>query len=98
MELVKKLNNPMVLDPETKQVSRLTEKQFKTANNNVFDLDWNELEPVMNAGQYARATVEKAAVNTDPLGITDVFAAEWQEKAKAMFSEFKEARRTGVLK
>jgi len=93
MELVKKINNPIVIDPETKIVSKLDERQFKIAQYNVFNLDFNNLEGVLDAGQWSRA-VERAAVNTDPLSITDAFTPEYQEKAKAMFSEIKTARKT----
>ena len=92
-ELVKKINNPIVIDPETKVVSKLNESQFKTAQRDVFSLDWNNIEHVLDAGQWSRA-VEKAAVTTDPLSITDAFAPEYQEKAKSMFSEIKTARKT----
>ena len=50
-ELVKKINNPIVIDPETKWVSKLNESQFKQAQDDVFQLDWNNLENVLNAGQ-----------------------------------------------
>ena len=96
-EIFKKINNPIVLDPETKMVSKLNESQFKIAQSNVFDLDWHELEPVLNAGQWARGSLS-ASTNNDELSITDAFAPEYQEKAKQMFSDIKEARRTGSLK
>jgi len=96
-EIFKKINNPIVLDPETKMVSKLNESQFKIAQSNVFDLDWHELEPVLNAGQWARGSLS-ASTKNDELSITDAFAPEYQEKAKEMFAGFKEARRTGSLK
>jgi hypothetical protein len=92
-ELVKKVNNPIVLDPETKIVSKLTESQFKIAQENVFDLDFKNLEGVLDAGQWARGSLS-ASTSNDDLSITDAFYPEYQETAKKMFSEIKTAKKT----
>ena len=73
----------------------MTESQFKTAQSDVFQLNWNNLDNVLDAGAWARFNSgSKSASISDDLKISDAFIGEHQAKAQEMFSEIKQARKT----
>ena len=90
--LTKKMINPVVYD----HYSGIVYKDNPNVKN-VFDLDFRDLEPVLDARAWnslQKNESKTAAIGTDPLKISDVFLGKYADTANQMFTEIKEARRT----
>ncbi len=88
----KQMNNPIVID----HYSGIVYKDNPRIAN-VFDLDFKDLEPVMDARAWNSLKKDQsktAAIGSDPLKIADVFLGQYSDKATQYFSEIKEARKT----
>ena len=87
-DLVRKIENPVVINPKNGLVYK---DDIKT---DVWELDWKNMEPILDGKTWAKS--KSASVN-DPLKITDAFVGDSAEKAKSMFIDIAEARKTRSL-
>ena len=87
MGRTREVNNEIVINPVTKIVYKDDPK------TDVFELDWKNLEPVLDAYAWSQGS-KSAAINNDEYSISDAFIGEYQEKAKQMFMDIKDARKT----
>ncbi len=86
------MENPIVTDP----VAGLILKD-KPLIKNVFDLDFKEQEPILDARAWnslQKNESKTAAIGSDPLKIADVFLGKYADTANQMFTDIKEAKRT----
>ena len=90
--LTKKMINPVVYD----HYSGIVYKDNPYVSN-VFDLDFKDLEPVLDARAWnslQKTQSKTAAVGSDPLKIADVFLGKHADTASQMFTDIKEVRKT----
>ena len=87
-DLVRKIENPVVINPKNGLVYK------DDPRTDVWELDWRNMEPILDGKTWAKS--KSASVN-DPLKITDAFTGEYAEKAKSMFIDIQEAKRTRSL-
>ncbi len=87
-ELVRKIQNPVVINPKNHVVYK------DEMDTDVWELDWRNMEPILDANTWAKSQSKSAAVVTDPLKITDAFLGEHAQKAQEMFTDIAEAKKT----
>jgi hypothetical protein len=87
-DLVRKIQNPVVTNPKNGLVYK------DNLDTDVWELDWKNMEPILDGKTWAKS---KSASTNDPLKITDAFIGENAEKAKNMFTDIAEAKRTRSL-
>jgi hypothetical protein len=88
-DLVRKIQNPVVTNPKNGLVYK------DNLDTDVWELDWKNMEPILDANQWAKS--KSAAVTSDSLKISDAFIGDSTEKAKNMFIDIAEAKKTRSL-
>lgn len=80
--------NEIVINPKNHIVYK------DNPSEDVWELDWRNMEPIMDAQVWAQQYNPSLSASNDSLKISDAFFGEYQAKAQAMFSEIKTARKT----